>query len=321
MKLVHAIAAAALSFHAIAHAAYPDRPIKMIVPFAAGQSADIFARAFADALSRRVGQPVVVENRSGAGSNLGIASAARSAPDGYTVLMAGSSMAVNQTLYPQDRLGYELKKDLVPITGIYTVPLIFASNQESGIKSLADYVKAAKSAPGKMSFASAGVGGTQHLAAEMLNVRANIKVVHVPYRGSSAAQSDLLGNQVPVLADAVPAILPLIQAGKVVPLAVTTSRRLEQLPNVPTVTEATGIKDFEAVGWGMLLVPAGTPQPLIDLLSKEGQAVLRTAEMQKFMADRASGVLPQTPQEAQLFLDREIQKWGEAVKQSGARPE
>ncbi|MBO1241087.1 tripartite tricarboxylate transporter substrate binding protein [Bordetella holmesii] len=302
------VLAALLAASSAAAAAYPERPITMIVPFAAGQSADIFARAFAAELGKKLGQSIVVDNKSGAGSNLGIAAAARSSADGYTLLMAGSSMAVNQTLYPKERLGYDLKKDFTPITGIYTVPLMFASNPASQIASLQQYVDKAKGAPGKLSYASAGVGGTQHLAAAMLNHAMQIDVQHIPYRGSPAAQADVVGGQLPIIADALPAILPLIQSKKLTPLAVTTAKRLEQLPDVPTVAEITGRK-FEAIGWGMLLTPAAVPQDIKTKISQASQEVLNSPAMAKFMRDRASGVLSQTPEQAQRFLDQEVTKW------------
>lgn len=235
--------------------------------------------------------------------------------------MAGSAMAVNQTLYPKDRLGYDLQKDLVPITGIYSVPLMFVASKQSGIQSLAQYIDEAKKEGGKLTFASAGIGGTQHLAAEMLNHLAKIQATHIPYKGSSAAQVDLMGNQVPMLADAVPAILPLVQAGKVIPLAVTTQHRLAQLPGVPTASETPGLGGFDAVGWGMLLVPSGTPASVQERLSKESQVVLNSAEMRKFFNERASQPLAQTMPQALSFLQAEIKKWGAMVSLSGAQPE
>jgi tripartite-type tricarboxylate transporter receptor subunit TctC len=295
---------------------YPTRSATIVVPFTPAGSTDILARMVAQVLEKKFGKSFVVENRPGAGQQIGVGAVAKAAPDGHTMLMATSSaMAVNPTLYK--KLAYDSLKDLTPIAMIAHLPFVLLVNNDLPVKSVADLVKYAKENPGKLSFGSGGVGASHHLYGELFNSLAGVKMTHVPYKGTAPALTGLLGGQIQVLfADAPPA-LPQVKAGKVRALGVTTAKRLAAAPDLPPVNDT--VKGFDSAPWQMLMATAGTPRPVIDKVHKEVVAFVATPEAQKKLIDM--GMVPGAPTppaELAKFVAQEVKDWGQIVRQAGA---
>ncbi|ANN71040.1 Bug family tripartite tricarboxylate transporter substrate binding protein [Bordetella bronchialis] len=314
----HILGAAALSLAALGGAGaaqYPDKPIRLIVPFPAGQSGDLIGRVFAEQITRRLGQSVVVENRPGAGGTLGTDVAARAPADGYTlVLVSNGPYAIAPALYP--KLTYRPGKDLRGVALLGTSPQVFAANPQAGFGDIKQLVALARQK--SLTFGSSGNGSTQHLTMEYFEKTADIQLMHVPFRGSADAQTQVLGGQIPMLVDSVPASLAQIKAGRLKAIAVTSLQRSEFLPDVPTVAEQ-GYPGFESIGWFGLAAPAGTPPEAIDTLNEAVKAALGDAAVRDKLATMAVTPAPrQDPARFDAFLSGEIAKWGKIVKESGA---
>src|SRR5262245_39216890 len=260
---------------------YPSRPVRIVVGFAAGGGVDIVARIIAQALSERLGQQFVVENRPGAGSNLGTEAVANAAPDGHTLLLLSVSAAVNATLY--DKLSFSLLRDIAPIGAIMRVPGVMEVNPSFPARTVLDFISVAKANPGKVNMASAGIGTLQHVCGELFKMMTGVDMVHVPYRGSAPALTDLIGGQVQVTFDPLPSSIEHIRAGKVRALAVTTEKRTEALPDIPTVGEF--VPGFEGSAWYGVGAPKGTPVEVIDKLNSEINAVLSDPKIKQRLAD------------------------------------
>jgi len=319
-----AIAVLLLAAGAGAHAqsTWPARPVKIVVPFAPGGTTDILARAVAPELSRAFGQQFVVENRAGAGGNLGAEVVARSPGDGYTLLMGTvGTHGINRALYP--KLPYDPFKDFAPITLVAAVPNVMVINTDvarsNNINSVKDFIKLAKSRPGQLNMASSGNGTSIHLAGELFKSQTGIFMTHIPYRGSGPALMDLAGGQMDVMFDNLPSAMQLIKGGKLKALAVTSAQRSLALPDVPTVEEAADLKGFEATSWFGLLAPAGTPVDIVNRIQQETARALNSPSIKEKML--AQGAVPSgnSPAEFARLIESEHAKWAQVVKTSGAR--
>ena len=304
--------------------AWPAKPVRIVVPFAAAGTTDIIARALAPEMQHAFGQPFVVDNKPGAGGNSGAAEVAKSAPDGYTLLMGTvGTHAINAALYP--KMPYDHVKDFAPITLCAGVPNVLVVNpaaaQKYQINSVQDLIRAAKANPGKLNFASSGNGTSIHLSAELFKSMTGTFMVHLPYRGSGPALIDLLGGSADLMFDNLPSSLPHIKAGKLKALAVTSAVRSAVLPDLPTIAEAGGpsLKGFEASSWFGLLAPAGTPADVINRVQQEVAKSLATPAVKERLVSQ--GAIPSgiTPAEFARFIDAETKKWAQVVKVSGAK--
>ncbi|BDB29816.1 tripartite tricarboxylate transporter substrate binding protein (plasmid) [Cupriavidus sp. P-10] len=300
-----------------AHAAWPDHPIRWIVPFPAGGAMDNIARTLGEDMSRTLGQAIVVENRPGAGGNIGAELVARAPADGYTMIIVANGMAVNPALY--GKLSYDPVKDFAPVSLLAVVPnVLVASKAKTPAKTVAEVVANAKARPSKYTYASAGNGTSIHLAGELFTSMAGVDLLHVPYKGSGPAMTDLLGGQVDYMFDSITSAKPHIDSGKLTAIAVTTSKRSTALPNVPTVAES-GLAGYELSPWFAAFVPAKTPQPVIESLNRAMLEALKKPEVQKRLALIGAEPIGSTPSALRDHLAKESQKWGVLIRERGIR--
>jgi tripartite-type tricarboxylate transporter receptor subunit TctC len=297
--------------------AYPTRPVRLIVTTAAGGSPDIIARLIGQWLSERLGQPIIVDNRPGAGTNIGTEIGVRAPPDGYTLLMALSANAINATLY--DKLPFNFIRDTAPVASIASIPLIMEVNPSVPAKTVSEFIAYAKANPGKINMASGGSGTPAHVAGELFKMMAGINMVHVPYRGEGLALPDLISGQLQALFGVMPASLGYIRAGKLRALAVTTAKRQELLPDVPTVGEF--LPGYEARGWYGIVGPKATSVNIIEKLNQEVNAALADPTMKTRLTDLGCAVFAGSPADFGKFIAEETEKWAKVVKFAGIKPE
>jgi tripartite-type tricarboxylate transporter receptor subunit TctC len=296
---------------------YPSRPVRIIVGFPPGGSVDIVARLIGQWLSERLGQQFVIENRAGAGSNMGAEEVVRAPPDGYTLLQISSSNAFNAALY--ENLKFNFIRDIMPVASIMRVPGAMVVNQSVSAKTVTDFIAYAKLNSGKINMASAGIGSAQHVWGEQFKMMAGVNMQHVPYRGGALAHTDLLGGQVQVMFDTMPASIEHIKAGRLRPLAVTTATRLEALPDIPTVGEF--VPGYEASGWQGIGAPRNTPADIVDRLNREVNAGLADPKMKSRLADLGGTVLMGSPAAFEKFIADETEKWAKVIRAANIKAE
>ncbi len=296
---------------------YPTRAVRVVVGFPAGGSADIVARIVAQALTERTGQSFYVDNKPGAGSNLGTESVVRSDPDGYTLMAESVSNAINPTLYK--KLSYDQQKDLVPVASIDVAPNVMDINLDVPAKTVPEFIAYAKANPGKITMGSGGIGSSPHVAGELFKMMTGVDMLHVPYRGVAPATTDLLGGRIQVLFDTLPAAIANIRAGKIRALAVTSKKRSEALPDLPAINEF--VPGYEADSFHGISVPKGTPRDIVIKLNADINAVLADPKVKARLADLGGEVFTGTPEDYGRYLASEIARWGKVIAFSGAKAE
>jgi tripartite-type tricarboxylate transporter receptor subunit TctC len=294
---------------------YPVKPTRFIIGYTPGGTADITARLIGQWLTEKLGQPFIVESRSGASTNIATEAVVRSAPDGYTLLLVAPANAINASLY--GKLNFNFLRDIAPVAGINRFGNVMEVNPSVPVKTVPEFIAYAKANPGKINFASSGSGSTIHMSGELFKMMTGIDIVHVPYRGGAQALTDLLGGQVQVMFDNVPTSLEHIRSGRLRPLAVTTATRLEALPDVPTVAEY--VPGYESSAWYGIGVPKGTPSEIIAILNREVNAALADPNMKARFADLSAAAIPGSPADFGKFLADESEKWAKVVKFAGAK--
>ena len=317
MKTARLVLGAILLAATIANAQqWPSKPVRFIVPFAPGGTTDILARLVGQHLGEALGQPLVIENRAGAGGNIGAAEVARAAPDGYTILMGTpGTQAINQYIYT--KMPYNTEKDFAPVSLVARVPNVLVAHPSLGFKSLQDLIGYARANPNKLNSASPGAGTTGHLSLELFKKLTGVQIQHVPYKGSGPALNDLIAGQVQMTIDNLPSAMPHIQAGKLTALGVTTEQKVAALPEVPTV--ASVVPGYEASSWFVVMAPAGTPDAVVRRLSREVDALLKKPAVLERMKTLGADPVGGTPEQLAAHLEAEVRKWRDVARASGAK--
>ena len=317
LKMLAAAATLAVAGGAAAQGAFPSKPINIIVPFSAGGTTDILARIVGQYLGEELGQPVIIDNRPGAGGNIGGMAAARASADGYTLFMGTvGTHAINQSLY--SKMPFDPIKDFAPLSRVATVPNLLVANPAQPFKNVKELIAYAKANPGKVNFGSSGSGSSVHLSGELFKSMTKVDMVHVPYKGSAPAMTDLLGNQISVMFDNMPSAIQHVRSGKLRPIAVTTAKRSRELPDVPTIAEA-GVPGYEATSWFGLWAPVKTPADVQQKLHAALVKVLKNPAVVKKIEDQGGDVVIDTQAQFDAYIKSEAAKWGKVVKESGAQ--
>jgi tripartite-type tricarboxylate transporter receptor subunit TctC len=297
---------------------YPSRPVKMIIPFGAGGPTDIFTRLLAEELRKSLKEPFVMENRPGAGTIIGTDAAAKSPPDGYTLLMISATQTTTETLVPNKP--FKLMRDFVPVASLLNSELVMVVHPSVPVNTVKEFIALAKSKPGALNYASSGVGSNYHMAGELFKNLTGTDILHVPYKGSSGARNDIISGQIEMMFDSLPSMVPMIKAGRVKALGTTGKVRSAILPDVPTLSEA-GVPGYEATIWIGLMVPTGTPQPIVTLLSTEINKILARPDVKEAWEKQGATPMIMKPEEFGVYVQSEIDKWARLIKANNIKPE
>ncbi|WP_313603570.1 Bug family tripartite tricarboxylate transporter substrate binding protein [Comamonas jiangduensis] len=301
---------------AVAQDGYPNKPLTMVVPFSAGGTTDILARIVGQALGQELGQTIIIENKPGAGGNIGAQQAARAKADGYTLFMGTvGTHAINQALYK--KLPYDPIKDFTPLSRVANVPNLLVAHPSRPYKTVKEMIEYGKKHPNEITYGSPGSGASPHVSGALFQSMTGAQISHIPYKGSAPAMSDLLGNQIAIMFDNMPSAIQHVRSGKLRPIAVTTAKRSPELPDVPTIAEA-GVPGYEATSWFGLWAVAGTPAPVLEKLHASLTKVLKDPAVAKKIGDQGGDVVVETPAQFEAFIKSEAAKWGKVVKESGA---